>query len=181
MFVLGDEHFEPDEYEWEKSHHVKEVVKKEVIDAVSAEGVKKPGETFVLYETGDEKVSRERCGAELENEKRSHKIGNYRRVKGQRQPEKRAEKKVKGVGADEIDAEVRDPVPAYLPGFHKLVGVHVKANLLAVVVAVICKNSAVSVNDEPDGGDCAKRSQKERHPVHILIHKFANICHLYFL
>ena len=170
VLVLGDKLLHGDEQEREERRHVKEVVEEKIIDAVAGECVEKSsrhGEAFVLDEPCHIKICGYCGGAELEHEKRSHKIGNRRRAKGQSYQKERAEQQIEGVGADKICAEVGSPVPAYLTAFHKLVSVHIKAYLLTVIVAVICENSAVSVNYEAKREHGAYRRKNRRLPMKI--------------
>ena len=146
------------------------MIKENIIYAVSAEGIKQTadyGKAFVLNKAGNIEICGYGAGAELEHKKRSHKIGHGCGFKGNCKPEKRAEKEVKGIGADKVCAKIGSPIPADLSAFNKLMGVHIKAYLLAVIVAVIGKNSSVSVNDKPNGNYGADRRKNCGLPIKI--------------
>ena len=129
------------------------MVEEEVINAVAAESVKETAddsEPFIFDKTGYIKMGGEGTGAELKDKKGRHQIGNGFRGERKRQPEKRAEQEIKRVGTDKIDTEVRSPVPTDRSGFDHLVGVPIETDLLAVIIAVVCKNASVLINNEAD-------------------------------
>jgi hypothetical protein len=157
--------------------YIKKMVEEKVINAISAECVKKSAnnrEAFVFNKTCNVKISGYGACHELKNEKRSHKIGHHRSFKRKGQPEKRAEKKIERIGTDEVYSKVGVPIPTDLSACNKFVGMHIKRNLLAVIISVICKNSAVAVNNKPDrynSADCGKK-QKPQEMVFIIFFDF---------
>ena len=78
----------------------KKMVEEKVINAVSAECVKKSADNskaFVFDKTCNVKICGNGAGHEFKNKKRRHKIGNHRSFKRKSKPEERAEKKIERI------------------------------------------------------------------------------------
>ena len=98
--MFGYKHFKSDKNKRKKRGNVKKMVEENVIDGITAESIKKSADNckiFIFYESCDVKISSNRTGHKLQNEKGSHKIGHHRSIKRKSQPEKGAERKIERI------------------------------------------------------------------------------------
>ena len=120
-----------------------ELIEENVVNLEAGEGVQQradDGVVLVFDKALEVRVGDDGGRGELEHIDRRHQIGRPGRREQAHQPEKRAAEQVVGIAADEVGAEVGQPVPAEIPLVHHAHAVLVKRDLLHVVIAVIEKD-----------------------------------------
>ena len=161
---MDDQLLKPDEQERKEDDRLMEVVEEDVVDGEPGKGVKQPAEDGIialLHKPLEVEGAGEGGAGVLEDEQRSHQMGDEGGGEGQGQPEKRASEQVEAVGADKVGAQVGIPVPEEIPGPHRLVGELIERDLLDVKIPVKEKVPLVPDDErEKDDGGCHQCDQK---------------------
>lgn len=132
-----------DEQQREEGDDLVELIEENVVNLEAGEGVQQcadDGVVLVFNKALEVRVGDDGGRGELEHIDRRHQVGRPGRREQAHQPEKRAAEQVVGIAADEVGAEVGQPVPAEIPLVHHAHAVLVKRDLLHVVIAVIEKD-----------------------------------------
>ena len=152
----------------ENGDDLMEMVKENVIDTVPGKGVQKPTDDSVVgigHESFDISAAGDSCGGDFQHQERGHEIRHRFAGEQQCQPEPGASQQVEGIGADEVCAQVRVPVPADIAGEDGVVGHLVKGDLLDVKVAVIDKQALVPNQKREKKQEAGKQPQPKHHSV----------------
>ena len=116
-----------------------EMVEEDIVDRKTRKRVQDPADQGVVrpYETAKQRIGGRRGAGEFEDEERAHQIRDGRAGERKGQPEKGAAEQIKGIGPDEVGAEVGRPAPENVARTHAVVSHLVKRDLLDVEVPVI--------------------------------------------
>ena len=129
-----------------QGHHIQKVVEENVVDGKTRKPIQAArhhGVVRVAHIAPGPQVTARTRHSHFQAEHGGHEPGQRPGREQQGEPPEGRTGEVKGIAVPEIAAQVRGPAEGATPAFHKLVGIVIKWNLLAVKIACIVKNALV--------------------------------------